>query len=160
MRGPLSDSASRRAAWNRTLRSAAADCGSDTGWPARQQGRHGVREHRTSHQAAGGRRRIQQWWSYRIHTAGAPAEDRRRSCGGFGGLSLRPAGQAHPAEQRHTPVRRGPGDAISILLFSRRYVTFLTAFQIEPFHSSDPTFSSRSDLWYVLRTYTTNVPTL
>ena len=30
--------------------------------------------------------------------------------------------------------------SISIPLFSRRYVTFLTAFQIEPFHSSDPIF--------------------
>ena len=35
---------------------------------------------------------------------------------------------------------------ISIPLFSRRYNSFLTAFQIEPFHSSDPTFSFRSDL--------------
>ena len=38
---------------------------------------------------------------------------------------------------------------ISIPLFSRRCDSFLTAFQIVPFHSSDPTFSFRSDLRYV-----------
>ena len=44
---------------------------------------------------------------------------------------------------------------ISIPLFSRRCDSFLTANQFAPFHSSDPTFSSRSDLRYVptLRTF-------
>ena len=45
--------------------------------------------------------------------------------------------------------------AISIPLFSRRCDSFFTAFQIVPFHSSDLTFSFRSDLRYVptLRTF-------
>ena len=52
---------------------------------------------------------------------------------------------------------------ISIPVFSRRYDSFLTPIEIAPFHSSDPTPSCRSDLWYVPhyeRTYTTNVPIL
>ena len=45
--------------------------------------------------------------------------------------------------------------AISIPVFSRRYDSFLTPIEIAPFCFSDPTPSSRSDLWYVpkLRTY-------
>ena len=50
---------------------------------------------------------IQQWWRYKIDTAAAPAEDRRRSAADSEDWSLRPAGQAHPAEPRHSPVRRG-----------------------------------------------------
>ena len=38
---------------------------------------------------------------------------------------------------------------ISIPVFSRRYDSFLTPIELAPFHSSDPTPSSRSDLRYV-----------
>ena len=47
--------------------------------------------------------------------------------------------------------------SISIPHLSRRFTGFITPIEIAPFHSSDPTPSSRSDLWYVptvtLRTY-------
>ena len=36
------------------------------------------------------RRGIQQWWSYKIHTTAAPAEDLRQSCGWFRGLESTP----------------------------------------------------------------------
>ena len=53
------------------------------------------------------------------------------------------------------PQAASPENDISIPLFSRRCDSFLTAFQFEPFHSSDQTFSFRSDLWYAptLRTF-------
>ena len=43
----------------------------------------------------------------------------------------------------------GTAGIISIPVFSRRYDSFLTPIEIAPFRFSDPTPSSRSDLWYV-----------
>jgi hypothetical protein len=37
---------------------------------------------------AGGRRRIQEWWSYKLHTAAAPAEDRRLSAADIEGAVI------------------------------------------------------------------------
>jgi hypothetical protein len=70
---------------------------------------------------AGGRRKIHQWWTYKIYTAAAPVEDWRRSAADIGEGSELGSGEmesmpfwtgapAEPSEQRPSPVRRGTQD--------------------------------------------------
>ena len=62
---------------------------------------------------------------------------------------------AHPLWNMLYWGTNAPIVVISILVFSRQLDSFLTPIEIAPFRSSDPTFSSRSDLRHVptLRTF-------